>query len=65
MRTASKYRALRFEAKNDIMIVLDNGPEAPPLITKGGGDSMTNVELFFGLIAIASLALTIYFGSKR
>jgi hypothetical protein len=45
--------------------MLDDGPEAPPLITKAGGDSMTNVELFFGLIAIASLALTIYFGSKR
>ena len=47
------------------MILLDSGPEAPPPNTKAGGDSMTNVELFFGLIAIASLALTIYFGSKR
>ncbi len=26
---------------------------------------MTNVELFFGLIAVASLCLTVYFGMKR
>ena len=26
---------------------------------------MTNMDLFFALIAVASLALTIYFGSKR
>ena len=31
----------------------------------GGGDSVTNVELFALLIAVASLALTIYFGMKR
>ena len=32
---------------------------------RAGGDGMTNVELFAVLIAVASLALTIYFGSKR
>ena len=30
-----------------------------------GGDAMTTVELFFGLIAVASLVLTIYFGMRR
>ena len=37
----------------------------PRWLQKAGGDSMTNVELLAVLIAIASLALTIYFGSKR
>ena len=32
---------------------------------KTGGDSVTTVELFFGLIAVTSLALTIYFGMRR
>lgn len=57
--------ALTDTINHAIMIPLDNGPEAPPPNTKAGGDSMTNVEIFFGLIAVASLALTIYFGSKR
>ena len=42
------------------MIVLNNVPEALPLIQKAGGDSMTNVELFFGLIAVASLVIAVY-----
>ena len=43
------------------MTVLDNGPEALPLITKeAGGDSMTNVELLAILIAIASLVIAVY-----
>ena len=33
--------------------------------SRTGGDGMTTVELFFGLIAIASLVLTIYFGMRR
>lgn len=37
----------------------------PRRIHKAGGDGMTNTDLFFALIAVASLALTIYFGSKR
>ena len=28
-------------------------------------DAMTTVELFFGLSAVASLVLTIYFGMRR
>ena len=34
-------------------------------IQKRGVMRMTTVELFFGLIAVASLCLTIYFGMKR
>lgn len=30
-----------------------------------GGDRVTTIELFMALIAVASLALTIYFGMKR
>ena len=47
-----------------IIIVLDNGPEALPLIPLAGGDSVTNLDLFMALIAVASLALTIYFGKR-
>ena len=41
-----------------------NARKLTPL-ENGGGDSMMTVELFFGLIAVASLCLTIYFGMKR
>ena len=33
-------------------------------IHKAGGDGMTNVELLCVLIAVSSLALTIYFGKR-
>ena len=39
-------------------------PEALPFLQKTGGDSVTNIELLALLIAIASLALTIYFGKR-
>ena len=31
---------------------------------KAGGNGMTNLDLFMALIAVASLALTIYFGKR-
>ena len=42
-----------------------NCPELFPLDHSAGVMCMTNVELFALVIAVASLALTIYFGMKR
>ena len=40
-------------------------PGSAPAVQKAGGDRMTNVELLFMILAIASLLLTIYFGLRN
>lgn len=48
-----------------MLYMVGQTPGSAPVGDTTGGDAMTTVELFFGLIAVTSLALTIYFGMRR